>query len=270
MPRRRYREEDDGLFSPMFDVAKLLPWWVDVCIAITTYFIFRYLHSSIDTATATPGGLVTVSMYLIAMYAFPLIFTLGAIASFYDQWRNGARGKELLRNTKNGHVMEVISKMSWQDFERLIGEHFREEGYEVTQQGGLHADGGVDIEIRKNDELYLVQCKHYRSWKVPVQVIRELYGVMTTCGAVGGFVVTAGYFTEPAKEFARGLSITLLDRDDLERILKAHMSKLESSQNAAVLKACSICGGQLVRREGKFGPFLGCSNYPKCSHTEAL
>jgi len=30
------------------------------------------------------------------------------------------------------------------------------------------------------------------------------------------------------------------------------------------------CGGTLRQRNGRFGPFLGCSNYPRCRHTENL
>ena len=30
---------------------------------------------------------------------------------------------------------------------------------------------------------------------------------------------------------------------------------------------CPKCGGILVPRKGKFGSFLGCSNYPKCTFT---
>jgi len=30
------------------------------------------------------------------------------------------------------------------------------------------------------------------------------------------------------------------------------------------------CGGTLRQRNGRFGPFLGCSNYPNCRHTENL
>ncbi len=30
---------------------------------------------------------------------------------------------------------------------------------------------------------------------------------------------------------------------------------------------CPQCGGQLVQRSGKFGPFRECSNYPKCNFT---
>lgn len=31
---------------------------------------------------------------------------------------------------------------------------------------------------------------------------------------------------------------------------------------------CPACSGILVPREGKFGPFWGCSNYPNCKFTK--
>jgi len=39
---------------------------------------------------------------------------------------------------------------------------------------------------------------------------------------------------------------------------------------AAGLRRCPSrnCGGWLIERTGRFGPFLGCSNYPKCRYTE--
>ena len=31
---------------------------------------------------------------------------------------------------------------------------------------------------------------------------------------------------------------------------------------------CPLCGGKLIMRNGKYGRFIGCSNYPKCKYTE--
>ena len=31
---------------------------------------------------------------------------------------------------------------------------------------------------------------------------------------------------------------------------------------------CPKCGGNLVERKGKYGSFVGCSNYPKCKYTD--
>lgn len=34
------------------------------------------------------------------------------------------------------------------------------------------------------------------------------------------------------------------------------------------LGICPQCGGIIVERNGKFGKFLGCSNYPICKYTK--
>ena len=31
---------------------------------------------------------------------------------------------------------------------------------------------------------------------------------------------------------------------------------------------CPKCGGTLIKRNGKYGLFLGCSNYPKCKYVQ--
>lgn len=35
-------------------------------------------------------------------------------------------------------------------------------------------------------------------------------------------------------------------------------------------RKCPRSGGQLVQRSGKYGPFIGCSHYPRCRYTEKL
>lgn len=33
---------------------------------------------------------------------------------------------------------------------------------------------------------------------------------------------------------------------------------------------CSKCGKQMKLRKGRYGDFLGCSNYPKCTNTKDI
>ncbi len=33
---------------------------------------------------------------------------------------------------------------------------------------------------------------------------------------------------------------------------------------------CPLCGNPLVYREGRYGRFIGCSNFPSCKHTEQV
>ncbi len=48
--------------------------------------------------------------------------------------------------------------------------------------------------------------------------------------------------------------------------------KEKTNQAIASIKTnggiCPKCGGKLVMREGKYGTFIGCSNFPKCRYTQ--
>jgi len=44
-----------------------------------------------------------------------------------------------------------------------------------------------------------------------------------------------------------------------------HMAKEDVTSS---LKLCPICGGEMRRRNGRFGEFWGCSGFPACRYTE--
>ena len=46
-----------------------------------------------------------------------------------------------------------------------------------------------------------------------------------------------------------------------------HMEKLAPEKTGQI---CPDCGGELVIRQGRFGKFISCSNYPKCRYTANL
>jgi restriction system protein len=92
-----------------------------------------------------------------------------------------------------------------------VGEAFRLRGFSVAETGGGGADGGIDLRLKKGSDVFLVQCKQWRAYKVSVIVVRELFGVMASQGATGGFVITSGLFTADARSFAEGRNIELID-----------------------------------------------------------
>jgi restriction system protein len=53
-------------------------------------------------------------------------------------------------------------------------------------------DGGIDLVIRKDGNRYLVQCKQWRSQKVGVKVVREMFGLVAAEKAAGGIVICSG------------------------------------------------------------------------------
>ena len=81
-------------------------------------------------------------------------------------------------------------------------------------------DGGVDLILKKDDQLVLVQCKQWRSQKVGVKIVRELFGVMAASKASRGIIVTCGYFTQEAMDFASGKPIELIGGNALVELIK--------------------------------------------------
>lgn len=49
--------------------------------------------------------------------------------------------------------------------------------------------------------------------------------------------------------------------------LNAEINKTMGEDNG---KKCPLCGGILITRKGKYGFFLGCSNYPKCHYLKSV
>ena len=182
---------------------------------------------------------------------------------------------------------DELDGVSWQEFELLVGEAFRLQGYQVTESGGGGADGGVDLVLRKGGDKFLVQCKQWKAFSVGVTVVRELYGVMAANGAAGGFVVTSGRFTPEAKAFAMGRNVTLIDGPGLQLMIgqataaRAGSAKATGSPAAAHTAApvaappCPICSSPMVQRTAKRGGssgsvFWGCGGFPACRGTRRI
>lgn len=58
-----------------------------------------------------------------------------------------------------------------------------------------------------------------------------------------------------------------------KKVKKQHKTNVEKARvyrNYNLINGgkCPECGGVLVERSGKYGNFYGCSNFPKCRHTE--
>lgn len=69
-------------------------------------------------------------------------------------------------------------------------------------------------------------------------------------------------------DFYRRRLFEVISTSEVDR--KEHIANVRQNQerwDAAVENGkCPRCGGDLVLREGKYGQFYGCSNYPKCKY----
>lgn len=55
----------------------------------------------------------------------------------------------------------------------------------------------------------------------------------------------------------------IVDKD----IRKKHVERINADKEEYGSNICPKCGGKLLKRNGQFGDFMGCSNYPKCKYT---
>ena len=285
MARRKTSPVED-----VMDLVAMLPWWAGVLLAGLAYLALHHVASQPTAATVQPGqvgAMVTRTLWRtlasIGQYVLPILCLAGAGMS---AWRRRER-KQLIGNVARSEAADALDGMSWQQFERLVGEGFRLQGYRVVETGGGGADGGIDLVLNKDGEKYLVQCKQWRAFRVGVEVVRELYGVMAAKGAAGGFVVTSGRFTDEARKFAEGRNVQLIDGARLRALIKqaAGASRQVSAGPAAVAPSaaapaatapsCPICTKTMLRRTAKRGPnsdneFWGCSGYPSCKGTRPI
>lgn len=219
MSRRRKTNGADAVT----DLVAKLPWWVGVVLAIVAYVVLHRLAAPLAVAPLRPGqaGALVVRTIIQAMasvgqYLVPAFCLIGAGLSAYRQRER--RG--LVDRVTQNPAADMLNGMSWRQFEKLVGEAFRLQGYAVKETGGGGADGGVDLRLTRNGETYLVQCKQWRALRIGVDVVRELYGVMAAEGAAGGFVVTSGRFTEEAAKFAAGRNVTLVGGEKLLGLIR--------------------------------------------------
>ena len=101
------------------------------------------------------------------------------------------------------------------DFEKETGNWFLNKGYKVNVTQA-NIDGGVDIIVSKDGIKSYVQCKHYKDL-VPVNVVRELKGVMSIGNISSGFLVCINGCTTGAQDFAKKSNIVIITIKDLIR-----------------------------------------------------
>ncbi len=297
------RKKNSGLVEDLVGLVALMPWWVGVLLAGVSYW---WLHGLVAAGPAigiqagNQAGRLDVAraMYqpflMVGQYILPALCLVGAAAS---AWKRRQR-EALLRDAAAAQDASALDGMSWRDFERLVGEAFRQRGFSVLESGGGGADGGVDLVLKKGSEKFLVQCKQWKAYKVGVEVVRELYGVMASRGAAGGFVVTSGRFTSDAQAFAAGTNLQLLDGRQLRTMIEdvqrsrtvagrgapapssaqapaalstatapsaAASTPVASSPEVRALEvrtdepSCPVCGSGMVRRTARKGATAGAS-----------
>ena len=248
------RAREFALSDRLLDWSATLPWWLDCVVAVLLFALLQTLsqnaHQPLPHSTSHE---VLTDMVLYGRYAVPAVFLIMAAASF---WRRNQR-QRLLQQAAVNPAADVLNQLNRRDFEQLVAEAFRLQGYEVDDMNGHAPDDGMDLVLWKDGQKSLVQCKPWKSYRVGVEVVRELTGIMHAVGADSAFLVTSGNFTRAARQFAAGRSVRLLDGQALRHWI-AHVRSNPVTQSNSTPQAAPVRSksGLLAVRHGEVQPPL--------------
>lgn len=289
MARRR-----SGVIDDLLVITAKLPWWFGVVAATVSFFLMSSLAAG-NTDGTNPVKVLMSTFARLAMYVLPLVFLVGAVMSAL-----GMRKRQGLLAAAGADGASAIAGMGWAEFEMLVGESFRSQGYRVKENDGGGADGGIDLVLSRDGQTSLVQCKHWKVYSVGVPIVREMLGLMTAHSATTGWIITSGKFTAEAQQFAKGKAITLVDGIGLAELI--HRARATGTVPSAAVRSaardsrstgstpqptparrpeptpessvpvCPRCDLAMVRRTAAKGAmagqwFWGCSGFPACRGT---
>jgi hypothetical protein len=155
------------------------------------------------------------------------------------------------------HLLEWTTHLrllSAQEFEWIIGEVLRREGWDVEETGRVaSADGNVDLRLRRGREARLVQCKRWQARPVGVDEVRKLAGTLMREGLPGeaGMLVTLSSFTDQAAAEAAKLGIALLDSREVAR-------RIETVRRT---EPCPLCATPMLLDRSAHGWWLRCPRW---------
>jgi restriction system protein len=261
-----------------FELLASMRWPVPVVLGVVAFVGIRYgigwvFGSSENIYIA--GLARQLSSDAFAPFAWLLLGAcwLAALVSYI-----GANGRRRLLETQAG--LDSLRALSWRQFELMVGEAFRRQGYAVQETGLGGADGGIDLVLRKDGKLTLVQCKRWKTQRVDVKVVREMFGLLAHHQASGAKIITVGGYTPDAQRFASGKPIELVTGDALLEMVRSVQTAPANPAPHAPTPAvpagatppCPKCGKEMQLRANRRTNerFWGCPSYPSCRGTRQL
>jgi restriction system protein len=118
------------------------------------------------------------------------------------------RSRKLIRTSR---TVDDLLRMRSMHFEHLCRMLFESLGYNVTVTEATD-DGGIDLIGSKDGKTVVAQCKRFSRKSIDEPAVEQLYGSATHEHADRTFILTTSRFTSPAREFAAGKPITLIDK----------------------------------------------------------
>ena len=146
--------------------------------------------------------------------------------------------------------------MNPRQFEELVCEYFRKEGYK-TEMTSYNNDYGVDIFASKGKVKIAVQAKMFggTTRKINRQVVMELHGAKDFFDCTKAVIVTNGTFLSTAIEVAKKLKIQILYLNSFQSLPTTKTSR-KTFENIWEKYIIPLRGKTLIRTNGETNKIL--------------
>ena len=179
--------------NSIFAILLRSSWWVSAAIAAVLLA---------GSQAASQPLLVTCLMAA----ALPFIVIAGMAA-----WKQ----RSMPSATRVEETAAAVRAMSWPVFKDVLHQGFREDGCEVSNLKGEHAD----FELRRKNRLAVVSARRWKASRVGVQALEDLNRVRQARDAQEAIYVTIGEVSEQAAAYARAHQIQFMSERELARLL---------------------------------------------------
>ena len=188
------------------------------------------------------GGYSTqIDHVVISVYGMFIIET-----KYYRGWIYGGENSEYWTKNVFGHKYELRNPL-WQNeghikaITRLLDDPGFVPIYNIvafSSQANLKIDRSLPVMYWHQVVPYI---RRYREQVMSESYVEEVYNTL--------------------------LAANVEDKGARKKHVQSVKQNKQRRDNAIVSGRCPKCGGKLVLREGRYGRFYGCSNYPKCNYT---
>lgn len=235
----RTRTQQDDLLTRT--IGRLPTTWA----AGIAVFVYVVLGALVPIALQS-GRAATIALGFFGA-SWSLVILMAAVLAA----QSGAHRRLLIEWTSD------LRKLDATEFEWLVGEVLRREGWSVEETGRRDGpDGGVDLRARRGERTLIVQCKRWTAKVVGVDEVRKIAGLTTAPAnaSATAAVVTLSAFAEPALAEARQLGVELVDGQAL-------LKRIERVREA---EPCPKCATPMVVDRSFRGWWLRCPSFPHC------
>jgi restriction system protein len=115
--------------------------------------------------------------------------------------------------------LSQLGALTPEGFEEFVAELFEALGCEVEHRGGT-GDQGVDLRVRREGLLAIVQCKYHSRGVVGSPDLQRFLGTIHHTSSHKGFFVTTSTFSLAAERFAAEHPIELIDGPRLIELIE--------------------------------------------------